>query len=110
MGWKIPWYTLTDGFDTDFGVDQWHGTNAFIRDGGSVFRTYFINNRGDEALSCALQRGYGRASSMSTRSENGGQVSRAHGPKSRLVSAMQAAPATGSTHRNVPDRPKCPKV
>jgi predicted dithiol-disulfide oxidoreductase (DUF899 family) len=50
MGWTMPWYTLTDGFDTDFGVDQWHGTNAFIRDGGRVFRTYFINNRGDEAL------------------------------------------------------------
>jgi len=31
-------------------VDEWHGTNAFIRDGDRVFRTYFINNRGDEAL------------------------------------------------------------
>jgi len=50
MGWQMPWYTMTDGFDSDFGVDQWHGTNAFIRDGGAVFRTYFINNRGDEAL------------------------------------------------------------
>jgi predicted dithiol-disulfide oxidoreductase (DUF899 family) len=50
MGWEMPWYTITDGFDVDFGVDQWHGTNAFIRDGDRVFRTYFINNRGDEAL------------------------------------------------------------
>src|SRR4029450_12790464 len=51
MGWQlIPWYTMTDQFDTDFGVDEWHGTNAFIRDGDSVFRTYFINNRGDEAM------------------------------------------------------------
>ena len=50
MGWQMPWYTITDNFDTDFGVDQWHGTNAFIRDGEGVFRTYFINNRGDEAL------------------------------------------------------------
>ena len=33
MGWQIPWYTITDDFDTDFGVDEWHGTNAFIRDG-----------------------------------------------------------------------------
>ncbi len=41
---------MTDGFDADFGVDEWHGTNAFIRDGDTVFRTYFINNRGDEAL------------------------------------------------------------
>ncbi|MGZ4578396.1 MAG: DUF899 domain-containing protein [Mycobacterium sp.] len=50
MGWQMPWYTLTDGFDADFGVDEWHGTNAFIHDGDRVFRTYFINNRGDEAL------------------------------------------------------------
>ncbi len=50
MGWTMPWYTMTDGFDADFGVDEWHGTNAFIRDGDRVFRTYFINNRGDEAM------------------------------------------------------------
>lgn len=51
MGWEvIPWYTITDGFDADFGVDQWHGTNAFIRDGDRIFRTYFTNGRGDEAL------------------------------------------------------------
>jgi predicted dithiol-disulfide oxidoreductase (DUF899 family) len=31
-------------------VNEWHGTNAFIRDGDRVFRTYFINNRGDEAF------------------------------------------------------------
>ena len=34
MGWEMPWYTLTDGFDADFGVDEWHGTNAFIREIG----------------------------------------------------------------------------
>ena len=27
MGWDIPWYTLTDDSDLDFGVDEWHGTN-----------------------------------------------------------------------------------
>jgi predicted dithiol-disulfide oxidoreductase (DUF899 family) len=37
MGWEMPWYTLTDSFDADFGVDE-------------VFRTYFINSRGDEAM------------------------------------------------------------
>ena len=46
----MPWYTIEDSFDTDFGVDQWHGHNAFIRDGERVFRTYFINSRGDEAM------------------------------------------------------------
>lgn len=50
MGWDMPWYTLTDGFDADFGVDEWHGHNVFIRDGEQIFRTYFINNRGDEAM------------------------------------------------------------
>src|SRR5881227_1104083 len=33
MGWEMPWYTITDDFDKDFGVDEWHGTNAFIRAG-----------------------------------------------------------------------------
>jgi predicted dithiol-disulfide oxidoreductase (DUF899 family) len=52
MGWElIPWYTLTDGFDEDFGVGEWHGTNAFVRDEDDrIFRTYFIDNRGDEAM------------------------------------------------------------
>lgn len=54
MGWDHPWYTIVPGpegaFDTDFGVDEWHGTNAFIRDGDRVFRTYFIDGRGDEAF------------------------------------------------------------
>jgi predicted dithiol-disulfide oxidoreductase (DUF899 family) len=50
MGWEIPWYTLTDDFDADFGVDEWHGTNAFIREGDQVFRTYLIDSRGDEAM------------------------------------------------------------
>ncbi len=50
MGWTMPWYTVTDEFDADFGVDEWHGTNAFIRNDDRVFRTYFINSRGDEAM------------------------------------------------------------
>ena len=51
MGWDhIPWYTISDSFDADFGVDQWHGHNAFIRDGDRIFRTYMINSRGDEAI------------------------------------------------------------
>jgi predicted dithiol-disulfide oxidoreductase (DUF899 family) len=50
-GWQhIPWYTLTDDFDKDFGVDQWHGHNVFIRDGDRVFRTYFVDARGDEQM------------------------------------------------------------
>lgn len=52
MGWdQIPWVTITDDFDADFGVGEWHGTNVFYRaDDGRVFRTYFLNSRGDEAM------------------------------------------------------------
>ena len=51
MGWEdIPWVTITDEFDADFDVPEWHGTNAFIRDGEKVFRTYFISARGDEQM------------------------------------------------------------
>jgi predicted dithiol-disulfide oxidoreductase (DUF899 family) len=52
MGWEhISWVTLTDSFDADFGVDEWHGHNVFYRDDQDrIFRTYFINNRGDEAV------------------------------------------------------------
>ena len=52
MGWSTsPWYTLTDDFDTDFGVDEWHATMAFIRDGKRVFLTYSNNGgRGDEQM------------------------------------------------------------
>jgi predicted dithiol-disulfide oxidoreductase (DUF899 family) len=50
MDWKMPWYTITDSFDTDFGVNEWHGHNVFFHDGNRIFRTYFINNRGDEQM------------------------------------------------------------
>lgn len=51
MGWTIPWFTITDSFDADFDVAEWHGHNVFIRDdGGRIFRTYFVNNRGDEQM------------------------------------------------------------
>ncbi len=50
MGWEVPWYTITDEFDADFDVREWHGTNAFLRDGGEIFRTYFVDARGDEAM------------------------------------------------------------
>ena len=56
MGWElIPWYSITDDFDADFGVDEWHGHNAFIRDGDKIFRTYFIDARGDEAMGTHLE-------------------------------------------------------
>jgi len=52
MGWElVPWYGLTDDFDGDFGVGEWHGTNAFYRDDDDrIFRTYFVDSRGDEVM------------------------------------------------------------
>jgi Bacterial protein of unknown function (DUF899) len=51
MGWEqIPSYTITDDFDADFGVAELHGHNVLFCDRERIFRTYFINDRGDEAL------------------------------------------------------------
>jgi predicted dithiol-disulfide oxidoreductase (DUF899 family) len=50
MGWDIPWYTVVDDFDKDLGVGEWHGTNVFLRVGDRIYRTYFVDGRGDEAL------------------------------------------------------------
>ena len=37
MGWEeLPWFTVTDSFDADFGVSEWPGTNVFYRDGDRV--------------------------------------------------------------------------
>jgi predicted dithiol-disulfide oxidoreductase (DUF899 family) len=63
MGWTIPWYS---SFGTDFNVDfdvgpetpqpdvyqdgETFGLSVFLRDGDSVFRTYFTTSRGVEAL------------------------------------------------------------
>ena len=51
MGWEhIPWVTMLDDFDKDHDVDEWHGTNVRIRDGDQIYRTYFIDARGDEQM------------------------------------------------------------
>lgn len=55
MGWHHPWYTILPSkgaaFDADFGVKDWHGTNVFIRDDANrIYRTYFVNGRGDEVF------------------------------------------------------------
>jgi predicted dithiol-disulfide oxidoreductase (DUF899 family) len=51
MGWElIPWVTITDGFDVDFGIHEWHATNALFRDGERIYRTYVVDARGDEQM------------------------------------------------------------
>jgi predicted dithiol-disulfide oxidoreductase (DUF899 family) len=63
MGWTIPWYSSAESdFNVDFGVGpetpqpdvyqdgETFGLSVFLRDGDSVFRTYFTTARGVEAL------------------------------------------------------------
>jgi predicted dithiol-disulfide oxidoreductase (DUF899 family) len=51
MGWSIPWYSLArNDFNADCGITDGFGLSIFIRDGDQVFRSYFTNGRGVEAL------------------------------------------------------------
>jgi len=51
MGWDVPFRTLVgDEFSRDFNVAEMFGFNVFIRDGADVYRTYFVNGRGGEAI------------------------------------------------------------
>jgi predicted dithiol-disulfide oxidoreductase (DUF899 family) len=55
MGWAIPWYSSSESdFNADFGVTtpkgETFGLSVFLRDGDNVYRTYFTNGRGVEAL------------------------------------------------------------
>jgi predicted dithiol-disulfide oxidoreductase (DUF899 family) len=55
MGWVIPWYSSArSDFNSDFGVTtergETFGLSVFLRDGDDVYRTYFTNRRGIEAL------------------------------------------------------------
>jgi predicted dithiol-disulfide oxidoreductase (DUF899 family) len=55
MGWTVPWFTSHgDDFNVDVGVKtddgEGFGLSVFVRDGDSVFRTYFTSGRGVEAL------------------------------------------------------------
>ena len=55
MGWTVPWFSSSaSNFNHDFGLttDQGEtfGLSVFLRDGQTVYRTYFTNGRGVEAL------------------------------------------------------------
>jgi predicted dithiol-disulfide oxidoreductase (DUF899 family) len=58
MGWEIAWYSLTDTSGGDFNADlglthdggDGFGLSVFIRDGDGIYRTYFTDGRGVEAL------------------------------------------------------------
>ena len=55
MGWTVPWFSSAGSeFNADFGLTneagEHHGLSVFLRDGDSVFRTYFTTARGVEPL------------------------------------------------------------
>ncbi|MGH3006805.1 MAG: DUF899 domain-containing protein [Gaiellaceae bacterium] len=55
MGWTVPWFSSSgNDFNVDIGVTtergESFGLSVFLRDGDSVFRTYFSDGRGVEAL------------------------------------------------------------
>ncbi len=55
MGWTVPWYSSAgSGFNRDFGVTtdrgETFGLSVFLRDGDTVYRTYFTDGRGVEHL------------------------------------------------------------
>jgi predicted dithiol-disulfide oxidoreductase (DUF899 family) len=112
MGWKMPWYTITDSFDKDFGVDEWHGHNAFIREGDKVFRTYFINNRGDEAMGSVWS--YLDLTALRRRHISGGTGMTTTTPRPRLTRSgsrcptLEKPPSETATRRRRPDRPHRP--
>jgi predicted dithiol-disulfide oxidoreductase (DUF899 family) len=55
MGWTLPWYSsATNDFNADIGVTtsegELHRVNVFLRDGDSVYYTYYSSARGTETL------------------------------------------------------------
>jgi predicted dithiol-disulfide oxidoreductase (DUF899 family) len=55
MGWTVPWFSSSaNDFNEDFGLTtndgETFGLSVFLRDGQTVYRTYFTNGRGVEAL------------------------------------------------------------
>ncbi|MGH7628190.1 MAG: DUF899 domain-containing protein [Gemmatimonadales bacterium] len=55
MGWTIPWFSSSGtDFNVDFGLStdqgETFGLSVFLRDGASIYRSYFTAGRGVEAL------------------------------------------------------------
>jgi predicted dithiol-disulfide oxidoreductase (DUF899 family) len=55
MGWTVPWFSSSaSDFNNDFDLTtddgETFGLSVFLRDGQTVYRTYFTNGRGVEAL------------------------------------------------------------
>lgn len=88
MGWEhIPWSTLTDDVDADLGVDEWHGTNAFIRDGERVVRTYRVDEAMGSIRATSGRTGTTRTRTPCRRRPSGWSRSNAASPRSTAPTA-----------------------
>lgn len=55
MGWSMPWYSsFASDFNRDFGATtdhgEHHGLSVLLRDGDTIYRTYYTDARGVEHL------------------------------------------------------------
>jgi predicted dithiol-disulfide oxidoreductase (DUF899 family) len=55
MGWTVPWFSSAGStFNRDFGLStrrgETFGLSVFVREGETIYRTYFTDGRGVEAL------------------------------------------------------------
>ncbi|KIL39117.1 hypothetical protein SD70_22045 [Gordoniibacillus kamchatkensis] len=51
MGWTVPWFSSNgDDFNNDCGAGRGFGLSVFLRDGDSVFRTYYTSARGVDRI------------------------------------------------------------
>src|SRR5262249_34330847 len=55
----MPWYTITDNFDKDFGVDEWHGAQRLLIDrldpGRRGFDMWMLSIQGERKAQPLLQ-------------------------------------------------------
>jgi hypothetical protein len=94
----VPSVAITDDFDTDFGVYEWHGTNAFIRDGDRVSRK---GNRVHIQRKMVLRTSHHFAFCPNFNNHNYGQRNRQ--PRTRLVFAAVALDGSLLAHHILAD-------
>jgi predicted dithiol-disulfide oxidoreductase (DUF899 family) len=51
MGWTVPWFSSNgDSFNNECGAGKGFGLSVFLRDGDSVYRTYYTTARGVDRI------------------------------------------------------------
>ena len=105
MGWEhIPWYSFGGDFDVDFGVDQWHGTNAFIRDGDRGL-PHLLHER-PRRRGGPRPRGATSTSRRSGARRSGRTRRRATRRRRRTTGGSGTTPTTRRTPRSISRRPR----